>query len=185
MKKILGNRYLQMVVMFLAGGAAATFLLPEKIVIKKDKEIVEVEKIVEKEVVKWRTKVIEKEKIVKVSEKKIWRKETFPDGHTIEEEIYESNSEQVARVVEQEKEKYEELLAQREVEFNEKLSSMKIHTNPKRLNVYAGLGTNFKNFGNQYYVGGFNYPIWGPLIMGAEATTQGGGGAALTVGFRF
>lgn len=172
-----------MVVMFLAGGAAATFLLPEKIVIKKDKEIVEVEKIVEKEVVKYVDRIVEKEKVVYKSEKKIKRKEVFPDGHTIEEEIYESNSEQVDRVAQQEKERYEEILAQKEAEFNEKLSSMKIHTNPKRLSVYAGLGTEFTDFGKQYYLGGVNYPIWGPLIVGGEATSQGQ--FALTIGLRF
>lgn len=171
--KLLKNRYAQLTVAFVLGGAAAMFLTPEKIVIEKKGETKYVDRIVEKEVVKWKEKVVEKEveKLVKV--KKVWQKTTFPDGKIIESEIYESESEQIERIKEQEEEKYAQLLAEKTQELEEKYSYLKEHMNPKRINLYAGIGTQVDDFlSERYFVGGFNYTLWGPFGLGAEVTTE-------------
>ncbi len=81
------------------------------------------------------------------------------------------------------KEKYAELLIQKEREFEEKFKEVKIHKNPKRLNVFAGAGISFSNPTDTHFLGGFTYPVWGPFTAGAQATTDGT--AAVMVGFRF
>lgn len=171
------------VVAFIAGGLVIAFILPEKIIIKRDTEIVEVEKIVEKEVIKYVDRVVEKvvEKIVKV--KKTWTKITYPDGKIVETEIYESESEQIDRMQELEQERYEERVATLETEYREKEEYLKEHLNPKRIGVYAGAMIGPKDKFMPYYMGGFNYSVWGPIIAGAQANSRGDFG--VTVGVRF
>lgn len=183
MKKILNSRVGIAIIAFAIGGAVALFIAPE--VIKKvvEKEIVEVEKIVEVEVEKIVEKEVIKEVIKTEKVRVVKRKETFPDGRIIETEIYESESEQISRLEEQFKEKYAELLIQKEREFEEKFKEVKIHKNPKRLNVFAGAGISFSNPTDTHFLGGFTYPVWGPFTAGAQATTDGT--AAVMVGFRF
>lgn len=180
-KKLLKNRYIQLIVVFICGGIVATFLLPEKIRIEEKEIVVEKEIEVEKEVVKYVDRVIEKEVEVVVHERKVWRKETFPDGHVIEEEIYESVSEQVERIAEQEKQKYHELLAKKEKEFQKKYSYLKEHTNPKPLTMFAGIGVDIPD--KVVYYGGMNKPIFGPVTIGGLATSKGTLG--LQIGIRF
>ena len=153
MKKILQSRAFQILIAFFVGGLAATFILPEKVVVKKEKQIEYVDRVVEKEVVKWKDKVVEKEKVIYASEKKVKRKETFPDGHIIEEEVFESNIEQLDRILKKEKEKYEELLSKKEKQFNEHVSDLKVHLNPKNFNIYGGMGTVIDQVYDKYFLG--------------------------------
>lgn len=183
LKKILSNRIFQFVLVFVAGGLAATFLTPEKIIIKRDEKIVYKDKIVEKEVVKYVDRVVEKEVKVVEKVKSVKRKETFPDGHIIEEEIYESESEQIARITEQEKERYQELLAEATSEYEQQLSYYKSHTNPKRFTIFAGGGTRIDDPLNYNITGGMDAQLWGPFVIGAQANSQKD--FAVTLGLRF
>lgn len=183
LKKIVTNRFFQIAIAFVAGGFVVGVLLPEKIVIKKETEIVYKDKIIEKEVIKYVDREVIKE--VKVTEKVkvVKRKETFPDGHIIEEEIYESESEQVARIVEQEKERYAAALRLKEQEFAQKESYLKEHLNPKRFTLFGGGGTRIDDPTNYYFVGGADMQLWGPFIVGVQATSRKDVG--LTFGIRF
>lgn len=171
------------IVAFIAGGLVTAFILPEKITIKRDKEIVEVEKIVEKEVVRYVDKIVEREveKIVKV--KTVKTKITYPDGKIVETEVYESETEQIDRMRELEKERYEEQVATLEKEYREKESYLKEHLNPKRISVYAGAMLGPKDQFRPYYMGGFTYAVWGPMIVGAQANSRADFG--VTIGLRF
>lgn len=182
-KKILSSRVGLAVVAFIVGGAVAAIFSPEKTVVKKETVIEYKDRVVEKEVVKYvdrevikEVKVIEKVRVVK-------RKETFPDGHIIEEEIYESESEQIARVTEQEKERYQMSLAIMEKEYKEKESYLKETLNPHKFSAYAGLGTQIDDPKNYMYVGGMQAQVWGPFMVGGEVTSRKD--VALTFGFRF
>ena len=189
MENILKSRVFLVIVAFVAGGFVSHILTPEKIV-EKEVEVVKWQtKEVEKEVVKWKTKIVKEEVKVTVSEKKIKRKETFPDGHTIEEEIYESNSEQVARIEEQEKQKYNEKIAYLEQEYQNQIKSLKIHLNPKPFNLFAGVNTNLTRFNTMGPSVGITGSVWGPFTLtgyvGAERFTGGTVNGAAMFGVRF
>lgn len=178
MQSLLKNRFLHYALCVVLGGVVTILFLQEKIVVKKEKvteyvdKVVEVEKEVIKEVVVYKEKLVhEKVKVVK-------RKETFPDGRIIEEEIYESEMEQIQRIQAEERNRYHDLLAKKESEHRQKIASLKIHTNPKRLNVFASKDALTKRFG-----GGLTYALWGPLTVGVMATSDGYVGP--TIGIRF
>lgn len=164
--------------LFIAGGIATYFLLPTVIKTEVRTEIVEkeVEVIVEKEIIKEVVKEIEKE--VVRSEKRVVREEVFPDGRILREEIYESNEEQISRIKENERNRYEELLASRTKETEERTERIKTITNPKKLDVFAGI-----NPGDRTFLGGFSYNLWGPLNVGTVVTQ--GGEIYPTIGIRF
>ena len=182
-KKILASRVGLVVVSFLAGGAITAMFLPEKTIIKKDTEIVYKDRVVTQEVIKYvdrevikEVKVVEKVRVVK-------RKETFQDGDIIEAELFESESEQIARVTEQEKERYQASLASMETEYKKRESYLKETLNPHKFGVYAGAGTRIDDPKNFLYVGGMQAQIFGPFMIGTEVTSRKD--VALTVGLRF
>ena len=168
---------------FIAGGAVATFFLPEKIVIKRDEKVVYKDRVVEKEVVKVVDKIVEKEveKVVHIKSSKT--KITYPDGKIVETEIYESESEQVSRVRELEKERFEMQLAEVQKDYEKNLSYYKEHLNPKRFTVFAGGGTRMDDLTNYDYLVGMDAQLWGPFIVGMHATSRKD--VNLTLGFRF
>jgi hypothetical protein len=174
LKAIWNSRVGLAVVMFLAGGIATYLFMPEKIKVEIKTETIIVEKIVEKEVIK----VVEKEVIKYEKVKVVKRKTTWPDGKIEEEEIYESESQQIDRMTE----KYQELLKESEQKWEEKYSYLKEQTNPKRFNIFGGLGLNLDVM-KRSYVFGLNASFYGPFTMGVVGTTNGG--LYGTVGLRF
>jgi hypothetical protein len=155
--------------LLVAGVFIGTLLKPEKIKVEKVTVEKEVEVIKEVEVEK---KVfIEKEKIIK--EKKIKREIILPDGTIMREEIYESNQEQLDRLVSAERNKVKELTNE-----NLRLKSKIIEkTNPKRLGIYAGFNPINNSIG-----GGANYSLVGPITVGAMYFD---GALMPTIGVRF
>lgn len=140
--------------LLVVGVFVGAFFKSEKVRVEK----VEVEKKVEviKEVEVERKVFIEVEKHIK--EKKIKRELILPDGTILREEIYESNEEQLDRLISEEREKVDQLIAE-----NTRLKSKIIEkTNPKKLGVYAGFNVLTNDVG-----GGINYSVWGPLTVGA------------------
>lgn len=184
--KLLQNKYLLIVIAFIIGALSFRFFGPEKIVVKKEIE--------EKEVIKYKNNIIYKDKIIivdkvvekLVSEKKIVRKETFPDGHIIEEEIYESNTQQVERLQQEEKLKYEQKLTELEHEYSKKLSESKTIINPKKFTVSSVLTADVDSF-NVYYGAGVSYDIGHvlnvPIVAGGYVTNKPMG--IFTLGIRF
>lgn len=189
LKKIITSRVGMVVVAFLAGGAAAAFLLPEKITIKRDTKIEYVDRVVEKEVVKYVDRVVEREVVKEVQVKKVWTKTTYPDGKIVETEIYEENSQQVDRMLAIEKEKFTLQLAETEKKYQEEIHYLKEHKNPKHFNVYAGAGIRLTDFKDPYYLAGMQADVWGPLMIGGQVQFGSFGGkdvgGAITVGFKF
>lgn len=184
LKELASSKIGLAVIAFFLGGLAATFLLPEKIVIKTNKETEYVDRVVEKEVIKYVDRVVEKVVTKTEKVKTVKRKETFPDGHTIEEEIFESESEQIDRLRQEEQERYKEMLVQREREFREKEESLKVHYNPKSFTVFGGAGVEVTDpLQSPYYLAGVQASVWGPFTIGAEVTTDAN--VAATVGLRF
>ena len=162
-------------VMFVIGGGVSYLFAPEKITVKVETKIEYVEKIVEKEVIKY----VEKEVIKYEKIKVVKRKVTWPDGKIEEEEIYESESEQIDRMAE----KYAELLKQKELDFNREYSYLKEHLRPKRLNLFGGARTTITQLKRPYYLVGINYNLWGPFTAGIIFDSQVSIGA--TVGIQF
>jgi hypothetical protein len=175
MKKLLKSKYTWFVICFVAGGICATFILPEKITIKKEKEIVEVEKVVEVEV----EKVVVKEVVVHKKVRVVKRREVFPDGHIIEEEVYESEAEQIDRIAAE----YKEKLAAKEAELKRKEMYLKEHLNPKPMYLYAGVGADPFNPLKPMYMAGVQKPIFGPIILGGFVDSNRNIG--ITLGVRF
>ena len=182
-KKVLTNRVGQIVVAVVATGIITAMFLPEKTVIKIETQVVYKDKIVEKEVIKYVDREVIKTVTVVEKVRVVKRKETWPDGHIIEDEIYESESEQVARVTEQEKEKYQQQLAVATKEFEQKETYLKETLNPHKFGIYGGAGVNLAAFKERFYVAGVQGQVWGPLMVGMEVVTPRGG--AVTLGFRF
>lgn len=137
------------------------FYLPTKTkkVTIKEEVIKEVEVVKEVEVEKVVTKEVTK--IVNVSEKKIKREWVKPDGTTYREEIYESNSQQLERLVAQERERAENLIREKKAEFISKYTREVTKTNKKRFNISVGY-----NPFNASYSGSFNATILGPVTAG-------------------
>jgi len=173
-KQIWESRLGLAVIMFLAGGIITYLFMPEKIKIEIKKETVVVEKIVEKEVIKFVDKEVVKYEKVKVVKNKI----TWPDGKIEESEVYESESEQLERL----KETYSELLKSKEKQLEEKYSYLKEQTNPKRFDIFGGLGLDLDVM-KRNYVFGINASFYGPFTLGIIANTTGN--LYGTVGFRF
>jgi hypothetical protein len=171
LKAIWNSRIGMMIIAFVVGGIFTYLFLPEKIVIKT--EIKEVEKIVTKTIVKWKTKEVIKEVKVRSFKHKI----TWPDGKIEEWDIVETDSQELTKM----QETYNELLKEAEKTLEEKYS--KTITNPKYLTVYGGIGSSLSQLQKPFYLGGFNYTIWGPLTIGAQASSQPSG--AFTIGLRF
>ena len=186
MKKLIQNKYVQFGIVFIAGCLVFRIFGPEKIEIKKEIEVKWAEKEVEKIVYQDRIiRVTEVGELV-VSETKIVRKETFPDGHIIEEEIYESNTQQLQRIQSEEQEKYNEKLNALEREYNKKINESKTIINPKKVTVsFLVVGSASEldvHLGADvdYQIGSiFNMPI----IGGLSYTNNGMIGGRL--GFRF
>ena len=189
LKKILKSKFTWIVVAFIGGGLTATFLLPEKITIKRDEKIVYQDRVVEKEVVKFVDRVVEKEVVKEVQVRKTTTKITYPDGKIVETEVYEENSQQVDRMVELEKQKYELQLAEVKKDYEQEINYLKEHTNPKDFTVYGGAGIRLTDFKDPFYVTGMQANVWGPFLVGGQVQfgTFGGNdvGGALTVGFEF
>lgn len=184
LKKIFSNRVGLAVLAFIVGGIVTSLFLPEKIKIEKEIEVVEVEKIIEKEVVKWKEKIVEVEKEVKIKEKVTKQKVTYPDGKIVETEIYESESEQIDRIRDLERERYNEILVQRESEFKRKEKELKEIYNPKRFIIYGGVGTAVDSLTElPHYLVGTQYTLWGPITIGIQADSESR--IAGTVGIRF
>lgn len=177
-KKFIKSRFGLAVVAFVVGGVITALLLPEIKFTKTEKvtEYVDREVVVEKEVVK--EVIVEVEKEIVRKEKVIKHKETRPDGTIIETEIYESEEEQISRVRQEERDKFETLLASKENEWRDRQSELEAHINPKRLSIFAGYMPL-----KDVYLGGFNYALWGPLTIGVTATSKGT--IAPTLGIRF
>jgi len=182
-KKLVTSRVGQLVLAFVAGGVITGVFLPEKITVKKETVVEYKDKIVEKEVVKYVDREVIKEITVVEKVKVVKRKETFPDGHIIEEEVFESESEQVARIAEQEKERYTLLLTEKEKEYAKKESYLKETLNPHKFHIFAGAMTQADDPKNYGYLGGMDAQVWGPLTLGMQATSRKD--VAVTVGFRF
>lgn len=163
------------ILMFIIGGTVSYFFAPEKIKIKIETKIEYKDKIVEKEVIKY----VEKEVIKYEKVRVVKRKVTWPDGKIEEEEIYESESEQIDRMTE----KYAELLKQKEIEYTKKYEYLKEHLRPKRLNLFAGLRSSITELKRPYYLGGFNYNVWGPFTIGAIVDTQPSAGVLIGIQF--
>lgn len=185
-KKIIKNKYFQLAVAFGIGCLVFRVFGPERIEIKKETEIVEVEKEVEK--------VVFKDKIVRVvqtvekivTERKVKRKETFPDGRVVEEEIYESNTQQLERVKAEEEERYQAKVVELEREYQKKVSESKTIINPKKATVSVLVLGDIQDFDAHigvdadYQIGNmFNLPI----VMGASYTNKGLMGIRLGVRF--
>lgn len=154
---------------FILGGVLTYFILPEREVITIKK--VEVIKEVEVDIVRYVTKVkrVEVIKEIKVSETTTKRTVEKPDGTKITEEIIESSSEQLDRILSDERAKHAELLAMKEKEIRNEYSKKIERTNIKKLNVYGGYDVR-----NSTYMGGFNYGFWGPTTVGISVTSDGG-----------
>lgn len=181
MKKLLTNKYVQFVLVFVVGGVIATMLLPEKIKIKVEKEEVVKEVVVEKEVVKYVDREVIKEVKVVSSERVVKREEIFPDGHIIREEITESNSEQVSRIAAEERQRYEAAIKVKEAELVKKYTYNKEVINPKEMNLFGGIGIDTDR--KLVYYGGVNKPIFGPFTFGAIVTSEKLFGVSLGVRF--
>lgn len=167
------------VLSFLGGVIVMSVLLPTVIKVKKEKEIVEKEKIVYVDRIV--EKIVEKEKIVKEKVKVVKTKITYPDGKIVETEIYESESEQVDRMREMEQEKFRQQLAEMEKQYKEKYE--KTIRNPKYLGLYAGAGTQITDVKDYYYLGGFDYNFAGPFTIGAQVDSRTD--VAITFGVKF
>jgi len=182
-KSALNNRIIQLVIAFVAGGFAATLLLPEKTIIKKDTQIVYKDKIVEKQVIKWKTKIQYKDRTIDKEVKKTKTKITYPNGKIVETEVYESNSQQIDRMRQIEQDKAQTQMAEMQREYEKKESYLKETINPKRFSIYGGAGLRLNDWSKKFALGGFNYPLWGPFLIGGEVNTDPG--AAITFGLRF
>lgn len=174
LKKTYQTRIGLAVMAFIAGGIVTYLFTPEKIKVEIKTETVYVDKIVEKEVVKY----VEKEVIKYEKVRVVKRKTTWPDGKVEEEEIYESESEQIDRM----QEKYEEMLVEAEKKWEEKYSYLKEHTNPKRFNFFGGAGLDLTH-PQLEYLAGINVDVWGPITTGLIATS--GRDMYITFGLKF
>lgn len=159
------------VVAFVVGGIVTYLFLPERIKIEEKEKIVYKDKIVEKEVIKWKEKIVEK--VVEVY-KKTYKKTVriqLPDG-TIKEEIIEySSTEELTRLEESLTEKYNMQLLEKEKEWAQEKSKLIEQTNPRKLRAFAGY--NVTKIGDQEYMVGGLYKIWGPINVGVAGTTKG------------
>lgn len=182
-KEFAKTRWGLAILAFIAGGLVTVFLLPEIKIGKTEKEIEYRDRIVEKEVVKYVDRIVEKEVIRTEKVKVVKHKETFPDGRIVEDEIYESETEQLDRMKEQYEEKYREVIAEQERIRKERESELMITFNPKKITVYGGAGVSTDNPLDLKYLAGFNYNLWGPVVVGAQADTEPG--VAVTVGIKF
>jgi len=182
LKTIASSRVGLAALMFIAGGIVTYLFLPEKIRIEKEEVIKYVDKVVEKEVIKYVDRIVEKEVEVYIKEKVVKQKITYPDGKIVETEIYESESEQVSRMRELEKQKYQEVLYQQEQEYLKQINELKLIINPKKFIMYAGASFNAKDINGSYFVGS-QYNFWGPLVIGMQASNRADLG--LTVGIKF
>lgn len=168
---IKNSKLLIAIVFFVVGGALTMLFLPEKIRIEEKEKVVYKDKIVEVEVIKWQDKVVEK--VVEVS-KKTYKKSVIiklPDGTYKEETIEYSSTEELARLEESLKERYQSELKEKEKQWEEEKSKLTEITNQKRIKVYTGY--NVTKFTEKEYLGGFQYKIWGPFNAGAEVTSKG------------
>lgn len=176
----LKNKYLYLA--FGVGLLLALVTRPSKEVIKK--EIEYKDKIVVQEIVKWQKVEVVKEVVKFEKIKSSKTKTTFPDGTIIENEVYESETEQLSRLKQLEEEKYNQMLAQKETEYKEKYS--KVTLNPKKLSVY-GLVVNKPGDLDFFYGGGASYDIGTvlniPITIGGQLTNNRYVGA--TIGVRF
>jgi len=182
---VINNKYSFLTVGLIVGGLIFHLLGPEKIITKKEIETQIVEKIVNKDVIQYVDKIQYKEveKIVVV--KKVTRKETFPDGRIVEEEIYESNEQQLDRLLENTKQKYEEQITQITSKYEQKLSEKKEIINPKKLTIYTGGGTLINNL-KPYVLGGIMYDINTPWVIGGQVVTNNNDTSVFgTLGFKF
>jgi len=183
LKLIFKSKITWFILAFIAGGALASFLLPEKIIVKKDEKIVYKDKIVKEQVVRWREKVVEKVVEKKIAIKKVKNKITYPDGKIVETETYESVSEQLDRMRQLENDKFKTQLAAVTKDYEKKLSYYKEHRNPKRFTIYGGAGTRIDDVTNTHALIGMDTKLWGPVTIGMQTTTHKD--VALTLGFRF
>jgi hypothetical protein len=182
-KKVATSRVGQLVLAFVAGGVITGLFLPEKTIIKKEEVVVYKDKIVEKEVVKYVDRIVEKVVEKEVQIKKVWTKTTFPDGKIVETEVYEENSQQIDRMKQLESERYKEQLAEVTKEYEKRETYLKQTLNPRKFSLYGGVGTQVDDPQSYYYLGGMQGQIWGPLMIGMEATSHKD--VAVTVGIRF
>jgi hypothetical protein len=177
MTKILKNRIVQFVVVAVASIALTAIFLPSKEIIVTRDVIKEVE--VEKRVEVVKEVVVEKEieKRIVVSEKKIKRVIEHPDGTRIEEEIWESNKDQIDRILESSSMRVAELREEYERQIEVIKEKKVVKTNPKRLSVFAGY-----NPIDHDTIGGASYRFAGPLTIGAAGTRSS---AFVTLGIQF
>lgn len=149
-------------------GAAVYFVKPE--VIKKEVEIVEVEKEVEKIIEVEIEKLVETTivKEILVASKKTTRKITYPDGTVIEESIEESSTQQLDRLKESLSISYDAKLQEKEKEIENLRKTTITKTNTKRAMLNFGYDVLSQN-----YAVGTHYNVWGPFTIGATVTTNG------------
>jgi hypothetical protein len=165
------SKLLIAVVFFVIGGVLTMMFLPEKIRIEEKEKVIYRDKIVEVEVIKWKDKIVEK--IIEVS-KKTYKKTVIiklPDGTYKEEIIEYSSTEELARLEESLKERYQSELKEKEKQWEEEKSKLTEITNQKRIKTYVGI--NVVKWTDKEYLGGFQYKVWGPVNVGAEVTTKG------------
>lgn len=178
---------LKYIIPFLIGGVVVYFLMPEKVIYetKVEKEKKEEKESEEKETEE-RVKIKYRNKIIREKVKTVTRKITFPDGKIIEEEIYESESEQIDRLLEQERKKYEQIITKKESEYQKKMRDMRLTVeNKKRFTLHGGFQTDLDSFSlNESFVVGASMDIFGPIVFTTTFNTSTAQVQALA-GFKF
>ena len=183
-KAILTNRYAQLGLAFVIGGTVATFMLPTKEIIKKE-TVVETKVVtVEKKVVQYVDRVVYRDRDTAETAKTVTHRVTSPDGTITEDIITESTAATVDRLVAQEREAIDAEYKAREEAKSKSETYEKVKLNPKRFNLFGGMGIDPTNIlGPQIYLGGMNATIWGPFTLGLVGSSQPMVG--LTIGITF
>lgn len=162
-------------VFFVLGGAVVFFVMPEKIeyVKIKDEEKAKSEETQEEQI-KEVVKVEYRDRVIKEKLRVVTRKITFPDGKIVEEQIYESESDQVDRILNQERDRYEVLLAKKEEEYQRKLTQKTLQVeNKRKFTLHAGFQSDLTNFSfNDTFITGVSYNILGPLVITTTVNTN-------------
>lgn len=107
--------------------------------------------------------------------------EKRPDGTVLTHETIDTHSASLSKTLERSRDEYLSTVRENRTTDSASHEVTNIHTNPRRLVLFAGI--DLLRLDARVYYGGFSYNVWGPLTIGGIAGSNGL--LVPTIGIRF
>lgn len=181
LRKLLSNQTFRLAAAVVVGGILTALFMQETIIKKKEQQSFQRQQDLTAQISQTKSLLAEKDKELSKHQTIEHTKETHPDGSTNETTTVVTDTQLIEKARLEERQVLEQKYSQQISEYENKIKELSVHKNPKRLDLY--LGTMPSLSGKFTYLGGFNYPLWGPLTFGVAVTSNGL--VTPTLGIRF